>query len=141
MLLGQVGRADLGIAVILANASHKTHAPARQGFYQPLLVAGISDYTPRRVDAVGQGGLGNDAPVPDRGQQIFLGDDPFAVSHQMNEEIENLGLDSHKRTFPAQFPPIRVEYAVLEMIAQDKIPLVAPRKCNTRSPKKKWREP
>jgi hypothetical protein len=58
----------------------------------------------------------------------------------MNEEIENLGLDSHKRTSPAQFPPIRVEYAVLEKIAQDKFPLVARRQCNTRYPKKKWRD-
>jgi hypothetical protein len=58
----------------------------------------------------------------------------------MNKKIENLRLDSHKRTFPAQFPPIRVEYAVLEIIAQDNIPLVIRRKCNTRSPKKKWRE-
>jgi hypothetical protein len=58
----------------------------------------------------------------------------------MNEEIENLGLDGHKRAFPAQFPPIRVEYAILEMISQDKIPLVVRRKSNTRSPKEKWRE-
>jgi hypothetical protein len=58
----------------------------------------------------------------------------------MNKKIENLGLDSHKRTFPAQFPPIRVEYTILEIIAQDEIPLVALRECNTRSPKEKWRE-
>src|SRR5262249_38240045 len=54
---GHVGRAAPGIAVILANGSHEAHAPARQGFYQPLLVACISDDSPRRVDAVGQGGL------------------------------------------------------------------------------------
>jgi hypothetical protein len=59
----------------------------------------------------------------------------------MDKEIENLGLDSHERTFPVQFPPIRVEYAVSEIIAQDKIPLVTRRKCNTRSPKEKWRKP
>jgi hypothetical protein len=44
----------------------------------------------------------------------------------MNKKIENLGLDSYKRTSPAQFPPIRVEYAVPEMIAQGRIPLSAP---------------
>ena len=81
--------------------------------------------------------------MPDRGQQIVLGDDPIAVSHQMNKKIENLGLDGDKRTSPAQFPPIRVEYAVPEIIAQDKIPRVGPhaRKCNTGSPNEKWREP
>jgi hypothetical protein len=64
------------------------------------------------------------------------------VSHQMNKKIENLGLDSYKRTSPAQFPPIRVEYALPEIVAQGNIPLIAPRvrKCNTRSPKEKWRE-
>jgi hypothetical protein len=78
--------------------------------------------------------------VPDRGQQIIPRDDPFAVSHQMNQKIENLGFDRRKRTFPAQFPPISIEHALLEMITQDKIPLVAWRNCNT-SPKEKWREP
>ena len=79
--------------------------------------------------------------MPDCCQQIILADDPVAVLHQMDKKIENLRLDSHERTSPAQFPPIRVEYAVLEIIAQDKIPLVTRPKCNTRSPKKKWREP
>jgi hypothetical protein len=59
----------------------------------------------------------------------------------MNKKIDNLRLDGHKRTFPAQFPPIRVEYAILEIVAQDSIPLVARRKCSTRPPKEKWREP
>lgn len=36
----------------------------------------------------------------------------------MNKTIENLGLDSQERSFPAQFPPIRVEYAVPEIMAQ-----------------------
>jgi hypothetical protein len=49
----------------------------------------------------------------------------------MNEKVENLGLDGYERTFPAQFPAFRVEYAVLEMIAQDKIPLVSRQRCNT----------
>ncbi len=58
----------------------------------------------------------------------------------MNKKIENLGFDRHKRALPEQFPPIRVQYAILEMITQDKIPLVARRKFNT-SAKEKWREP
>jgi hypothetical protein len=37
----------------------------------------------------------------------------------MNEEVENLGLDGHERASPVQFPPIRVEYAVLEKITHD----------------------
>jgi len=62
------------------------------------------------------------------------------MSYQMSKKVENLGLDGHKRGFPTQFPPIRVEYAVLKMIAQNRIPLVTPRKCNT-PPKEKWRDP
>jgi hypothetical protein len=60
----------------------------------------------------------------------------------MNEKIENLGGDCDKRASPMQFPPIRVEYAVLKKIAQDEIPLSAPvRNCNTGFPKEKWRSP
>jgi len=59
----------------------------------------------------------------------------------MNKKIENLGLDSDKRSSPAQFPPIRVEYVVLKTIAQNTIPLVTLWvECNTGSPKEKWRE-
>jgi hypothetical protein len=76
-------------------------------------------------------------PCQTAASRSSFGDDSFAVSHQMNKKVENLGLDSHKRTFPAQFPPIRVEYAVRETIAQEKIPLVTRRKCNTQSPKEK----
>jgi hypothetical protein len=59
----------------------------------------------------------------------------------MNKKIENLWLDSYKRVSPAQFPPMRVEYAVLKKIAQDGIPFIAPaRNCNTWAPKEKWRK-
>jgi hypothetical protein len=37
----------------------------------------------------------------------------------MDKKIENLGLDGHERASPVQFPPIGVEYAVLEKIAHD----------------------
>jgi hypothetical protein len=75
--------------------------------------------------------------VPDRGEQIIPGDDAVAVPHQVNKEIENLGLDRHRRASPVQFPPIRVEYAVLEKIAQERIPLVAPGESVTRGPQRK----
>jgi hypothetical protein len=32
----------------------------------------------------------------------------------MNKEIEDLGLDSHDGSSPAQFAAIRVEYTILE---------------------------
>jgi hypothetical protein len=99
---------------VLADFANKTDAFTRQCPDQSLLVAGIPDRAPRRVDSVEQRGLRNNASMPDRGQQIILADDTVAVPDQVNKEIEDLGLDSHKGRSPAQFAAIRVECTVLE---------------------------
>jgi hypothetical protein len=90
-----------------------------------LLLAGIADRAPGRVDSVEQRGFRNNPPMPDRGQQIILADHPVTVPDQVDKEIEDLGLDSHKGRSPAQFTAIRVERTVLESIAQDPNPLFA----------------
>ena len=65
--------------------------------------------------------------MPDRRQELILADHTITVPDQVNKEIEDLGLDGHKRRSPPQLAAIRVERTFLEQIAQDFIPLVTPR--------------
>ena len=144
MLPGRpVGRA---VALPLSSRTAPTkRTPLRGKVFISRCSSPVSPIAPRAALMRLARQLGNDAPVPDRGQQIVLGDDPVAVSHQMNKKIENLGLDSDKRTSPAQFPPIRVEYACpRNNSARQRFRASPPahvRKCNTGSPNEKWREP
>jgi hypothetical protein len=65
--------------------------------------------------------------MPDRRQQVVLADDAITLPNQVNQEIENLGLDRHQVRSPPQLAAIRVERTILEQIAQNSIPLVTQR--------------
>ena len=101
-------------SLVLADFADEADAFARQCLDQSLLVAGIADRAPGRVDPVEERGLRDNAPMPHRGQQFILADDTVTVPDQMNEKIEDLGRDGHQGRSPAQFATIRVECAVLE---------------------------
>ena len=47
--------------------------------------------------------------MPDRRQEIVLTDHTITVPDQVNKEVEDLGLNSHKVRFPPQLAAIRVE--------------------------------
>jgi hypothetical protein len=79
----------------------ETNPLAGDGTDQRLPLAAVADRPTGGIDAAGQGGFGDDSPVPDRFDELVLGDDPLAVSHQMDQQIEDLRLDRHKlRTAP-----------------------------------------
>ncbi len=67
-----------------------------------LVVAIVAEHALGAVDTAGEGGLGDDAAVPDRIDQLILADDPVVVFHQVNDEIENLGFDMNERALPAK---------------------------------------
>ena len=102
-----------------------------------------ADRAAGRVDAVEQRRVRNGASVPDRRQKFILADDTATVPDQVNEEIEDLGLDGYKRRPPPQLAAIHIEGTVIEHIAQghltrDAAPLRNP---NIGPAKEKWRDP
>ena len=133
----------LGGGLVLADLADEAKALARQCLDQPLFFAGVADRAAGRVDPVEQRGFRDDAPMPDRGQQLVLADHAVAVPDQVNKKIEDLGLDGDQGSSPAQFAATCVEYTVLEKIAQGPI-LLGSRQLLTsvsrRCPKEKWRE-
>ena len=106
--------AGYGGRFVLAHIADEAEALAWQCLDQPLLAAGVADGAAGRIDPVEQGGLRNDAPMPDRGQQLILADHTVTVADQVSEEIEDLGLDSDQGSSPAQLAAIRIEYTILE---------------------------
>jgi hypothetical protein len=52
--------------------------------------------------------------VPDLVDQLVLADDPVAVFHEMDDEIENLRFHGHGNLLAAQLAPVGVEKVVLE---------------------------
>jgi hypothetical protein len=52
--------------------------------------------------------------MPDRGQELVLADHTVTVPDEMNEQIEDLGLDGDQRGSPAQLASVCVENTILE---------------------------
>ena len=108
----------LGRRGFFPNLADEPQPLARQCLDQSLPVAGIADRGARRVDPVEQRGFRHSAAMPDRVQEIVLADHTITVLNEMNEQIENLGLDGYKSRSSAQFAAIGVERTILEQIAQ-----------------------
>ena len=67
-----------------------------------LVVSVVTKRAPGAIDAAGERGLGDDPAIPDRLDQLILADNPVMVAHQVNDEIEHLGLDMDRLPKPAQ---------------------------------------
>ena len=50
----------------------------------------------------GERGLGDDPTIPDRLDQFILADNPIAVAHEVNDEIEDLRLNVNGQAKSAQ---------------------------------------
>jgi hypothetical protein len=52
--------------------------------------------------------------MPNRSQELFLADHAVTVPDEMNEQIENLGLDGDQPGSAAQLASVCVEHTILE---------------------------
>jgi hypothetical protein len=83
-----------------------------------LLLAAVANGGSRDVDAGSYCGIGDDPSVPDGGDQIVLADDALTIADQILEKIEHLRRDGNRLRPATQLPPVGVEHAILEGIAQ-----------------------
>ena len=89
-------------ASIGLNIADEAKAALVQRPNQGLVVSVVAKRAPGAIDAAGERGLGDDPAIPDRLDQLVLADDPIVVAHQMNDEIEHLGLNMNRFPKPAQ---------------------------------------
>ena len=87
-------------------------ALSRDGADHGLILAAVADRLARGIDPARQGGLGDDAAVPDRLDQIVLADDVVAIFDQVNQQIEHLRLDRHALAAAGQFAKVDIKHMV-----------------------------
>jgi hypothetical protein len=96
--------------------------PTKRKPFRGSVLAGIADRVPRGIEASCQRFVGHAAPVPDGIDEVVLADDPLPVADQIIEQVEYLWRDGDGFRVAMQLAAVRVEYAILEQIAQAAVP-------------------
>ena len=96
------------------HVADEAKAFSRKGADHDLILAAVADRPARRVDPARQRGFGDDAAIPDRLDQIVLGDDVVAVFDQVNQQVEDFRPNRNNLRPPGELPPVRVKHAVSE---------------------------
>ena len=105
------GHSGPGLCPLLADFAYEPHAFSWQRFDEVLRLAAVANRGPSRIDAGAQRRLRNNAPIPQRREQIILADDAPAVLNQVDQKIEDLGLKGNQIASPAQLTPVCVNNA------------------------------
>ena len=99
---------------LLAHRADKAETLARDRADDVLLFATVADRLAHRRDAAAQRRFGDNAPAPDRGDDIVLGDNTVAVLKQIDKEIKDLRLDLNLSRAAPQLAAADVERIVSE---------------------------
>lgn len=91
-------------------------ALAVKGPDELLALAVVAERLARRLDAAAQGGVADDAPVPDLFEDLVPGDEPFAVLDQEGEQGEHLRLQRARQAITAQLGFAGVEFEGVEAV-------------------------
>ena len=91
-----------------AYLADKAHALAVHGTNDALRRAAVVDGLSRRVQARRQCRVGDDPPAPNPLDQIVLADDPAAVLHQIDQQVEYLRFERDLPRAAAQLAPLGI---------------------------------
>ena len=100
--------------VFLPDLTHETKAFSRGRPDQALLFAAVVDCLSCGVNPAGQGRLRDDSPTPYGRDEVIFTDHAVAVFNQIDQKIEDLRLDWHRRAMRTQFPALAVEHEIIE---------------------------
>jgi hypothetical protein len=76
--------------------------------------AAIADGRSGGVDAAGKCRIGNGSAAPDQADQIPLTDDPVAVLHQIDQQVEDLRLHRDWRPVAKQLAPLGIKRLIVK---------------------------
>ena len=91
------GRLDLD-----RHLADEANAAPVDGLDQRLSLAIIPDGLPSGLDAARDGGIGNDAPLPDLLDDLVPGYDPIAVLDELKQQVKDLRFHGYVLATPAQ---------------------------------------
>jgi hypothetical protein len=86
--------------------------PAGEGSDQPLLAPGVADRLACGIEATGDRQIRDHPAAPDRREEIALADDATGILHEVEQQIEYLGLDRNQCVAAAQLASIRVKCVI-----------------------------
>src|SRR5262245_61875713 len=92
--------------------AHEPEAFARVCPDHGLTAAAVAHGLARRIDPAGQGRIRDDAPAPDRRDQIVLRHHAVPVLDQVEKDIEHLWFESNLLGAAPELPPSAVEHIV-----------------------------
>src|SRR5262249_39415565 len=103
---------------IAVDIADETKAALVQRANEALIVATVAERATRRADARAERRFRDDTALPDRVEQLVLGDDSIPVSHEMNEQIEHLRLDVDDCAGAPQLVPCPIDLEIGESEVQ-----------------------
>jgi hypothetical protein len=99
---------------LLAHPADEPEPFPRHGSDKALLFTVVAERRARGIDAAAQRCLGDDASMPDLGQQLILADHALAVPNQVLQQIEYLRLNPHDHAAAMQLAPVGIQNAIRE---------------------------
>jgi len=100
-----------------SNVAHKAKPSPGIGLYDCLPVTAISHSLASRIDAAGQGRIGNNTAIPNARDQIVLGHHPIAILHQVDQHVENLWFERDLFRASPELSP----FSVQDIVAKNKL--------------------
>src|SRR4051812_36777817 len=107
---------------VLFNISDEAEPALVEGTNQRLIVSVVAERLAGSVDPTRERRLRDDPSVPNGVKDLVLADDPLSVAEQEQEEVEDLRLDMHGRSRPAQLVAPDVQLAIFENIQHEGAP-------------------
>src|SRR5262249_19049240 len=103
---------------VAIDVADETKSALVQRANKALIVAAVAQRATRRADTRAERRFRDDAALPDRVEQLVLGDDSIPVSHEMNEQIEHLRLDVDDCAGAPQLVPCPIDLEIGESEVQ-----------------------
>ncbi len=100
--------------MLVGDRGHEPVADAAHGGDQPLSLSVVPDRPPGRLEPAGQRRVADEPVAPDRVEQLGLGYDAVAVGEQVDQDLEDLGLDVHSHPGTMKLEACRVQLTGLE---------------------------
>ena len=90
----------------------EAEASARDCLNEPLLLAGVPNRAPRRIDPAGHGVIRYNTAVPNRLNQFVLAYDMVPMPDEISQNVEYLRLDMDGHAISTQLEHVAIDLAV-----------------------------
>ncbi len=98
--------------------SREQKSVSRNSSNERLLFTALADAAARGIDAAVQGGIRNDATLPDVFDQLVLADHSVRILREIEKKVENLRLDMDSAIGAFKLAPIGIKREIVKFYQQ-----------------------